>query len=464
MSGRRSLLSHTALASIVFVYCVLGFAYAVETPKWQTPDEPAHYNYVVYLAENGRFPVLQMGDYSHEHLIEIKAAKFPPEMSIEPIRYEYHQPPLYYVVAAAIYRIATPLGFDIQFLALRLLSVLLGAMLLVVAYSIVREIFPHDLFLALTATVVIATVPMNIAISAAINNDTLADLILALVFWLCLKEIKVGVSQRQALALGLLIALGLLTKTTIYAPLMLSTLLALVVGERKRGWHGFLRRLVTVYGLGLLLSTWWFVRNALTYGGLDLFGWQRHESIVVGQPTTAQWIAKNGLANTVQHLFVVSFRSFWAQFGWMGVLIDSRLYLLLAIVSAAMALGFVLWLWRVARDRALLAGFQRWALLLLLLVFLVVAAEHISYNLKFVQPQGRYLFPALVPIGLALALGISEWVLLAAHLTARLAPPRPVHASLPAILQTAAFAVYCLGFVLLDLGCLYLFIVPQLQR
>jgi 4-amino-4-deoxy-L-arabinose transferase-like glycosyltransferase len=464
MSARRPLLGKTALAVIIFLYLVLGFAYAVETPKWQTPDEPAHYNYVVYLAENSAFPILTMGDYPHEYLEEIKSAGFPPEMSIEPIRYEYHQPPLYYVVAAAVYRMTAPLGFDIQFLALRLLSVLLGAMLLVVAYSIVREIFPRDLFLALTDTAVIATLPMHIAMSAAINNDTLAELILALVIWLCFKGIKAGLSQRQALALGVLVALALLTKTTIYAPVLASSLLALVVKARGQGWRPFLRSLGTVHGLGLLFSGWWLLRNVVTYGDLDLFAWHRHDSIVVGQPTTARWIADYGLAKTVQDFFTVSFRSFWAQFGWMGVLIDSRLYLLLGIVSAAMALGFVFWLWRVARDRALLDSFQRWALLLLLLVLLLVAMAHVSYNFKFVQHQGRYLFPALVPIGLAFTLGLSEWVRLVALLLARLPLPRPVHASLPAFLQGTAFATYSLGFILLDLGCLYLFVVPQLQH
>ena len=145
MRRRRSLVSRSALVSIIFVYCVLGFAYAVETPRWQTPDEPAHYNYIVYLAENGRFPVLQMGDYPHQYLEEIRPAGFPPEMSIEPIRYEFHQPPLYYVLAAAVHQVANPLGFSGQFLALRLLSVLLGAMLLLVTYAIARELFPGRL-------------------------------------------------------------------------------------------------------------------------------------------------------------------------------------------------------------------------------------------------------------------------------------------------------------------------------
>ncbi len=187
MSRYRLLFSKGLLALIVATYCILGLAYALETPKWQVPDEPAHYNYVLYLAENYRFPVLQVGDYPHQYLEEIKAARFPLHMSIAPLRYEYHQPPLYYVLAATLYKATGFLGFEGQFLILRLFSVLLGCLLLLVAYAIVKEIFPDDEFLALATTALIATVPMHIAMTAAINNDALAELILALLIWLCIR-------------------------------------------------------------------------------------------------------------------------------------------------------------------------------------------------------------------------------------------------------------------------------------
>jgi hypothetical protein len=83
------------LPAIVSIYLVMGTLYAVYTPAWQAPDEPAHYNYIQLLAEQHRFPILKPGDYPAEYLEEIKAAGFPPEMSIAPIRYEFHQPPLY---------------------------------------------------------------------------------------------------------------------------------------------------------------------------------------------------------------------------------------------------------------------------------------------------------------------------------------------------------------------------------
>ncbi|MGB3903708.1 MAG: DUF2142 domain-containing protein, partial [Anaerolineae bacterium] len=317
MSRYQRPISKGLLGLIVALYCAFGLAYAVETPKWQTPDEPAHYNYVVYLAENHRLPVLEMGDYPHDYLEEIKAAKFPPHMSIAPLRYEFHQPPLYYLLAAVIQRATGSFGFHGQFLILRLFSVLLGCLILLVSYAIVREIFPAWEILALTTTAVIATVPMHIAISAAINNDTLAELILASIIWLCIRHFKSGLGRRQVLLLGFFLALALLTKTGIYAPAVLSIVLALAVRARVEGRRIFLQKLGLTLALALL-SIWWFVRNMLTYGDLDLFGWQRHDSIVLGQPTTAQWISEHGLAKTIQDFFVVSFHSFWAQFGWMG--------------------------------------------------------------------------------------------------------------------------------------------------
>ena len=177
------------IALIIIAYLVVGVLYAVKTPPWQVPDEPAHYNYIKYLAENYRFPVLQMGDYPHHYLEEIKGKQFPPEMSIEPLRYEFHQPPLYYVLAAVVYKL-----FAGRLLPLRLLSVLLGCCLLWVAYHIAKEIFPENEALALGTTAFVAFVPMHIAITAAVNNDTLAELILAVILWMLVRYVKTSPS------------------------------------------------------------------------------------------------------------------------------------------------------------------------------------------------------------------------------------------------------------------------------
>ena len=44
------------------------------------------------------------------------------------------------------------------------------------------------------------------------------------------------------------------------------------------------------------------------------------------------------------------------------------------------------------------------------LTFLLTLALHIFYNLTFVQHQGRYLFPALIPIAVGFTAGLGYWL------------------------------------------------------
>ena len=39
------------LSIILVVYVILGALYAENTPKWQAPDEPAHFNYIRAIGE-----------------------------------------------------------------------------------------------------------------------------------------------------------------------------------------------------------------------------------------------------------------------------------------------------------------------------------------------------------------------------------------------------------------------------
>ncbi len=76
------------LAIVILCYLVTGAAYAWLTPIWETPDEPAHYNYVRHLVYHKSLPVLEADNYDFAYLEQIKAAQFPPDMSIDSIRYE----------------------------------------------------------------------------------------------------------------------------------------------------------------------------------------------------------------------------------------------------------------------------------------------------------------------------------------------------------------------------------------
>jgi 4-amino-4-deoxy-L-arabinose transferase-like glycosyltransferase len=427
------------LAAIVVAYVAIGLLYAALTPVWQVPDEPAHYNYVRSLAEGRGIPVLETGDYDQALLGELTSRRFPPGLSIASVEYEDHQPPLYYLIATPVY-----LLFGGAVLPLRLLSVLLGAALLAVAFVTVRTIFPARSELALAAAALLAFVPQHVAIMAGVNNDALGELIVALTLWALVSYVARGTDRPWPI--GLLLGGAMLTKTTAYTVVGVAVV---AVGLRWRRelwpWQWAVRQLAWMLVPALLMSAPWFIRNGATYGWHDPLGLARHEAVVEGQPRSFEWLAGLGWGGLLGRLIGTTFQSFWGQFGWMGVVLPVRFYQALALLSALLLAGFLWWLFD--RRRPSLTPAQRSSLILLLASFSFTLLVFLWYNLTFVQHQGRYLFPALIPIGTAAALGLS--VLTRAF-------PRRTGAWITA----ALFA----GMALFDVYCLFRFIIPFLAR
>ncbi len=556
--GKTTGAASVILAVVLLVYLGIGVLYAVYTPAWQVPDEPAHYNYVRHLAETGRFPVLQMGDYPHEYLEEIKARRFPPDLPIDPIRYESHQPPLYYLLAVPVYWLSGG-----QPLALRLLSVALGAVLLLVAYRLVRTIFPAQPALALGTAAFVAFVPMHVAMTAGVENDTLAELLLAVVALLAVQHVAEGAeaqgsrgaggqgskgageqrSKGDLVLMGIVLGLVLVTKTTAYAAVPVALVAAVwrwhLTHHAPRTTHHVLRftfhvsRITPYRSLGrqllalllpaLLIALPWYARNVAVYGWPDLLGLRWHDTVVVGQPRTAEWIVNYGWGDFLRRFADFSFKSFWGVFGWMGVFVDNRIYLALGLLTGLVAVGSVVlvvrrWVRGAREQRSKGAEEQgsrgaeeqrsegapphpspsaplhkRRSLVLLAVWLGWTVLQYLVYNVTFVQHQGRYLFPALIPLGLGFSLGWREvlrppvsralaallallalllavvglvtgdwptWPLLLSALAAGGLFIRPW---LPRQLDGLLFALPFLGLVILDLISLFVFIVPALS-
>jgi hypothetical protein len=449
------------LGTIIVIYVILGALYALKTPKWQAPDEPSHFNYIRTIGDTGTLPILQPGDYDQQYLEQIKAAKFPLSMPIDGIRYESYQPPLYYLSAAPVYLVARAGRLDLQVLALRLYSVVLEVLVLLLAFLIVREIFPGDHILPLATVGAMATIPMHIAITSSVSNDTAAELVIALILLLSVRRLKNIVGDRQFIILGgILFAAALLTKLTayltggallvtaelghsaIYNPQLTTRPLRLTSYVSRFTFY-VLPRLVLLFLLSLTIASPMFIRNMLTYGITDPLGSTRHDLIVLGQPTTAEMITQYGLNHILFDLFAVTFKSFWAQFGWMGVLVNDRIYVLLLALTGMAFLGAVFYALRILRRRDLLTPVQWWGLSLLTVLWVTGVVDYIGYNFKFFQLQGRYLFPAIIPITL---FGVIGW--------------REVLAK---EYVQFVFVLFYVGLVGLDIVSLFLYIVPQLR-
>ena len=369
------------LAALIAIYAAVALAYAHFTPAWQAPDEPAHFNYVRYLADRGQLPVLQPGDYPGPQVVPIPPNQRVADLS--PYRYESHQPPLFYALAALVYKAGGGV------FALRALSVLFGAVLLIVTFACARLALPNRRWLWLGTVAFVAFIPMHLFDDGTIENDSLANLVVALLLLLCLLIANGWQHRWRWMVLGLLLGAALLTKVTIYLPAVALVALSL--------WHRAGMRATaaaTTFATAAALSGWWFIRNGLIYGWTDILVQNRQKDVAAAQLQHRGF----GLPE-LAGFTITSFHSFWGQFGWMTVPLTNRQYVVLEALSAILILGVAaLIMRRWLASTALLALGITWA---------SVLAGDLYYNLTFVQPQGRYLYPALVPIGIVAVAGFA---------------------------------------------------------
>ena len=466
---RRMRLEGAGFALILAGYLLVGALFAIYTPDWQAPDEPAHYNAIRQVAQHGCCPRIEPGDWDSAYLQRLTSARFAPEHleRLASVQYEDHQPPLYYLLASLVYRLG-----DGALLPLRMFSLLLGAGVVALSYVIARRALPGKPSLALLVMAFVAFLPQHMAMLAAVNNDALAELLaaLALLWILRYLETPLGLPDesgggkagaetplgppdesgggktfantplsppdesgggktfantplsppdesgggkmwfalrlsQSVWAAGLLAGGALLTKTTIY---FVALLMALAIWLRWRGQGRPMRELaraLAVFALvaGLLGGLWW-LRNSVVYGFPDVLGLGAHDAVVADQLRTSDYIAEHGAGAYIAAMLGTFFRSFVGQFGWMALPLDGALggwlYRGFGLLLLAGALGAV----QGARQ------IEKSLRIALLAAIALVAAQTLYYNFEFVQWQGRYLFPALIPAALLLVCGLDRWL------------------------------------------------------
>ncbi len=276
-----------------------------------------------------------------------------------------------------------------------------------------------------------------------VSNDALAETLGGAVMWLtAIYLTRERVDWRWAVGLGILTGLVFLTKTTVYFTAGIAGLAILLRWWREK-W-ALRAALPHVLGFGVvavLLGSVWWLHSLDVYGGTDFLGLQRHDEVVVGQLRTEDYIQRdlNGSDRLyIENLTRTTFQSFWGQFGWMAYPMQPRIYTGLRVLIGVLLLGIVLDVvlrrWPRQLNRP-----QREILALLALSIVLVTAQFLIYNRTFVQFQGRYLYPSLIPVALVLALGADGW-----RRTIIAKPPFLGWLSMVLVLGLALFALYAL--------------------
>jgi 4-amino-4-deoxy-L-arabinose transferase-like glycosyltransferase len=220
-------------------------------------------------------------------------------------------PFLYYAVCAAFLKVLGLFGAGPVwlFLGARFLSALFFSASLIVAYAVLRELRLRK-SRALLLTAILAFFPLCTFISAAVQPDNLALLLVLLCSYLTLRIARAGVnSSRLYLLLGLALGALLVTKYHIFlftAVALLATLLSEHVFHR-RSVKTLLRPLMFLLLPSVLLFA---VQLWVVWGGGTITGSNLHPArmgLVTGIKTALYDYYRIGPA----------FVSWWGTFGWM---------------------------------------------------------------------------------------------------------------------------------------------------
>ncbi|HVC74939.1 MAG TPA: DUF2142 domain-containing protein [Candidatus Micrarchaeaceae archaeon] len=378
------------LSAAVFV--AFAVTYAIATPFGQAPDERAHFGYVQLLAQHLQLPLNTP---------------------------ERQQPPLYYLLAAALYRLTGSIG------VVQATSILSGAATVVVIGLCARELWPAQPRRWVIAALLAATLPQLQFIAASVSNDALSALGAAILTLLMIRALKRPPDRRLAWAIGLAFAMTLLAKETGYFLIVVVLVIFLRFWPRSE----WVPALVPIIAVPAVLAGWWFVRNLTTYGRL----------VPPFTPLYTNAPAKlDGYPPHVLDWLAATFLSFFALFGNMSTRLqpsgDGLIYkTLLACVAVIVVAGAVAtWQrWNTWSPRT------RWIAAACVVVPLaafgqmVISSIYIDY-----QPQGRYLFVAgpLLVVGTVFAIET-----LASHL------PRRMSVAVGTVLLGSAIGLDALG-------------------
>ncbi len=404
---------------IIAAHAVLALLYGAVIPPYEAHDETGHFDYIVRLRTSGALPS--------------------PAESDRAFLDQAHQPPVYYLAAAALTSwtdlsdYARPqrnsFAFDgtnrrgvrillrqpgeafpwrgsvLALHAARAVSALFGALTLLCISASAALIYGERARAAALATAIAAFNPQAIYMSAMVNNDAAVGLFGAALAYCALRIAVLGDTRtRVFVGFGAALGLAVASKNAALALIGFAALFLLIAG-----WRAHWPQRIWISGIAsAALAAAVFIgphmaRN-LSIGGRLWLDRAADNAAKLTPEFLVAGLSQGWQDSWLPRLFINAFRTFWGTFGWGNVQQPEAFYALTAVLCAA-AIALLALRWRglaasVRRGLLTLAG-------LLLSMMVLPAYRAIAFQNPDLLP-GRYLMPALASVACLLVAGLSS--------------------------------------------------------
>ena len=222
------------------IACLSAVSWTVLTPPFEVPDEPSHFAYVQQLAEAGSLPTSSTAGFSKAEdaaLEDLREPEVRLNSSIGTISTAAQQrrlerdlarpfarrgpggagvastePPLYYTLEAVPYLLGSSGSLLDQLELMRLLSASMAGLTALFVFLFLREALPGLPWTWTMGALASALAPLVGFTTGAVTPDSMLCALSAALFYCLARAFRRGLTRRAAAALGVLMAIGLLTK------------------------------------------------------------------------------------------------------------------------------------------------------------------------------------------------------------------------------------------------------------
>ena len=265
------------LSLIVFLSLIVGGVWAALLPAWDLNDEQQHVDYVRYISETGRLPVMGDGLISPAIAESVIATdrwshlrlRRPGSMDratwgLEGQSYQAYQPPLYYLLLVAPYEAWSQSTLAAMY-GLRAITVVLATISAIVAYYVIVELTDGRFDLAFLGTVALVLIPERAQATSRVNNDVTTELFGGLFLLLVIQQWRSGPSMHRSIALGATVGLALLSKSSALI-LLIPLILCILFPTPNHSFTKRLRHLIVQTLVVMVVAGWHIARNQIIYG------------------------------------------------------------------------------------------------------------------------------------------------------------------------------------------------------
>ncbi len=292
------------LLPIWICFLLRGWFYASMFPLWEGYDEFAHFGVIRAMASQGLLlpPRSQAGPRDVEELLKLapvpwevrgwnvfrssltdedywrlpaadrqqresRLRNLPHEWQAHDSTagisaYEALQPPLYYWLMAPIMWASQSCGLLAQAMMLRWIAIAIASLAIPFVFRVASAVMQSEAA-ALGCAALVAVMPGFATNAARVSNEPLSIVLFTLLVWVGLRILHKPANHRDAVLLGAILGLGLLTKA--YFLTAVPAVVLLLIYKYRKAWTYSL----TPCAIALAIAGWWYMRNIITTGTLS---------------------------------------------------------------------------------------------------------------------------------------------------------------------------------------------------